>query len=70
MFALAQKVPLAQKVEYLAALPGVDQVIETHMAFVFLTAEFAFKLKKQVSFGCFDHRTLAARALACHEEIR
>ena len=28
------------------------------------------KLKKPVSFGCFDHLTLAARARTCAEEVR
>jgi len=66
----AEEVPLADKVAYLSAMPGVAQVIETHMAFVFLTAGFAFKLKKPVSFGYFDHRSLSARARACAEEVR
>jgi uncharacterized protein len=61
---------IGDKVAVLTAMPGVVQVIETHMAFVFLTADFAFKLKKPVSFGYFDHRTLAARATACAEEVR
>ncbi len=63
-------VSFGEKVAFLSRLPGVVQVIETHMAYVFLTAEFAFKLKKPVAFGYFDHRTLAARALACTEELR
>ncbi len=66
----AEEVPLAEKVAHLSAMPGVGQVIETHMAFVFLTAEFAYKLKKPVSFGYFDHRSLSARARACAEEVR
>jgi aminoglycoside phosphotransferase family enzyme len=61
---------IGDKVAFLSAMPGVVQVIETHMAFVFLTADFAFKLKKPVCFGYFDHRTLAARAIACTEEVR
>lgn len=63
-------VSISDKVAFLTAMPGVLQVIETHMAFVLLTADFAFKLKKPVSFGYFDHRTLAARTLACTEEVR
>lgn len=65
-----EAIPVGEKVAFLAALPGVVQVIETHMAYVFLTAELAFKLKKPVCFGYFDHRTLAARAHACTEELR
>lgn len=63
-------IPLTEKVAFLSAMPGVDRVIETHMAFVFLTADFAFKLKKPVRFDYFDHRPLAARARACAEEVR
>ncbi|MDO8985980.1 hypothetical protein [Cypionkella sp.] len=66
----AKGVTLGDKVAFLTQMPGVVQVIETHMAFVFLTADFAFKLKKPVRFGYFDHRTLAARATACAEEVR
>ena len=65
-----EAVSIDEKVVFLSTLPGVLQVIETHMAYVFLTADMAFKLKKPVSFGYFDHRTLAARAMACSEELR
>ena len=68
--ACPEAISVGEKVAFLAALPGVDQVIETHMAYVFLTAKLAFKLKKPVSFGYFDHRTLASRARACTEELR
>lgn len=65
-----QVASLADKVAFLTALPSVVQVIETHMAYVFLTADQAFKLKKPVCFGYFDYRTVAARARACSEELR
>ncbi len=65
-----EAISLADKIAFLTAMAGVETVIETHMAFVFLTADSAFKLKKPVSFGYFDHRTLAARATACREEVR
>ncbi|MCU0904137.1 MAG: hypothetical protein MUE83_09710 [Tabrizicola sp.] len=67
---LGPEASIGDKVAFLTAMPGVVRVIETHMAFVFLTVDFAFKLKKPVSFGYFDHRTLAARATACAEEVR
>ena len=63
-------VSFGDKVAFLTAMQQVVQVIETHMAFVFLTADRAFKLKKPVEFGYFDHRTMAARAIACAEEVR
>lgn len=61
---------LAQKVAFLAAMPGVTEVIETHMAYVFLTKTHAFKLKKPLRFGYFDHRSLVARRAACQAELR
>jgi uncharacterized protein len=67
---LGPEASIGDKVAFLRAMPGVVQVIETHMAFVFLTADFAFKLKKPARFGYFDHRALAARATACAEEVR
>lgn len=51
-------------------MPSVEKVIETHMAFVFLTRSEALKMKKPVRFGRFDHRTLRARHRACLEELR
>lgn len=60
---------LGEKVAFLSALPGVTEVIETHMAFVFLTADLALKLKKPVLVGHSDCRTLAARERAVAKEI-
>ncbi|MDE3237936.1 MAG: hypothetical protein KGN33_03165 [Paracoccaceae bacterium] len=47
-----------------------DRVIETHAAFVLLAGHRAYKLKKPVNLGAFDHRSLAAREAACREELR
>jgi aminoglycoside phosphotransferase family enzyme len=51
---------------------GPDEVIakETHMSWVFLAAEKAFKLKKPVRYSYLDFSTLAARETYCREEIR
>ena len=62
--------PPDDTVAFLTGRPGVEQVVQTHMVLVFLTADFAFKLKNPVSFGYCDHRTLAARANAGSEELR
>lgn len=62
-------VSLADKVAFLSQMAGVEQVIETHMAYVFLTPNRALKLKKPVSFGYFDHRTRDARHRACAAEL-
>jgi uncharacterized protein len=44
--------------------------IETHFAAVFLTGEFAYKLKKPVQVERMDFRELAAREHTCREELR
>jgi aminoglycoside phosphotransferase family enzyme len=46
------------------------EAIETHMSWVFLTDEFAYKLKKPVHQALFDFRTLDARRHYCQEEVR
>ena len=46
------------------------QVIETHISYVLLTGRIAFKIKKAVSLGFLDFRTLSARRFYCNEELR
>lgn len=50
----------------------VEQVelIETHISWVFLAGDFAYKVKKPVDFGFLDFSTLAKRRHYCHEELR
>ncbi|MGC9385370.1 MAG: AAA family ATPase [Hydrogenovibrio sp.] len=48
----------------------VITTIETHISVVFLTGEFAYKLKKPVDFGFLDFATLAARHTYCQLEIQ
>ncbi len=52
--------------------PGEPAVVvrETHMSWVLLTAERAFKLKKPVRFGFADFSTPELRRRACEEEVR
>jgi aminoglycoside phosphotransferase family enzyme len=64
-----QSATLAEKVAFLSALPGVEEVIETHMAFVFLTHDQALKLKKPLMVGHSDCRTFANREKAVAKEI-
>jgi uncharacterized protein len=45
-------------------------VIETHMAYVFLTDELTYKLKKSVRFDFLDFSTAALRRQVCDEEVR
>jgi aminoglycoside phosphotransferase family enzyme/predicted kinase len=45
-------------------------LIETHISYVLLTGQFAYKIKKAVELGFLDFRSLAARRLDCEEELR
>ena len=45
-------------------------LIETHISYVLLTGQFAYKIKKAVGLGFLDFRTLAARRFYCQEELR
>lgn len=50
----------------------VDEVtgVETHISYVLLTGDFAYKLKKPLDLGFLDFSTLAQRRQACEEEVR
>lgn len=49
---------------------GAIQLIQTHISYVLLTGEFAYKIKKPLNFGFLDYSTLAARQHFCAEELR
>ncbi len=46
------------------------QLIETHISWVLLTGEYAYKIKKPLDLGFLDFSTLALRQQACIEEVR
>jgi len=46
------------------------QLIQTHISYVFLTGEFAYKVKKPVNFGFLDFSSLDKRQFFCQEELR
>jgi aminoglycoside phosphotransferase family enzyme len=46
------------------------ELVETHISWVFLAGEYAYKLKKPVDFGFLDFSSLAKRQHFCHEELR
>ncbi len=46
------------------------QVIETHMSWVLLTGDYAYKIKKPVDLGFADFTSLAKRQYFCEEELR
>lgn len=45
-------------------------LIETHISFVLLCGEFAYKIKKAIKTAFLDDSTLALRRHACEEELR
>jgi len=49
---------------------AVTQLLETHAAWIILTGEFAWKIKKPVNFGFLDYSTLEKRHFYCDEELR
>ena len=46
------------------------RVEETHMAWVFLAGDHAFKLKKPVKYPFLDFSALESREAVCREEVR
>lgn len=55
------------------AFPGGGQpapLVETHISWVILTPEFAFKIKRPVRFEFLDFSTLSLRHKYCQEEVR
>ena len=46
------------------------RLIETHISWVLLTGEYAYKIKKPLNLGFLDFSTLAQRKQACAEEVR
>ncbi len=49
--------------------PGVE-LIETHISWVLLAGEYAWKLKKPLDLGFLDFSTVARRRAACETELR
>lgn len=45
-------------------------IIETHISWVLLTGQYAYKIKKPVNFGFLDFSTLEKRLFCCNEELR
>ena len=49
---------------------GAIELLETHISWVLLAGDFAYKLKKPVSLGFVDFSTREARLHYCEEELR
>lgn len=56
--------------EFYPQPPTPVQLIQTHISYVLLTGEFAYKIKKPLNFGFLDYSTLEARQHFCQEELR
>jgi aminoglycoside phosphotransferase family enzyme len=70
MMRLTDKVAfLARPEAYPETTSSVDTK-ETHMSWVFLTDDFAYKLKKPVRTDFLDYGTIAARRESCLREVR
>jgi uncharacterized protein len=46
------------------------QLIQTHISYVLLTGDYAYKVKKPMNFGFLDYSTLEKRRHFCQEELR
>lgn len=46
------------------------KLIQTHVSYVFLTGDFAYKVKKPVDFGFLNYSTPEKRHFFCQEELR
>ncbi len=49
--------------------PGRIALIQTHISFIFLTRNFAYKVKKAVNLGFLDFTTLEKRRFFCNKEL-
>ena len=46
------------------------KLVETHVSWVVLTGQFAYKIKKPLNLGFLDYSTLEKRHHCCEEELR
>lgn len=46
------------------------ELVETHISWVVLTGDYAYKIKKPVDFGFLDFSTLEKRHYCCNQELR
>lgn len=60
---------LANPAVYPHPVDAVER-LETHISWIFLAGEYAYKVKKPVNFGFLDFSDLDKRRLYCQEELR
>ena len=68
--ALGEKVAFLKQPEVYPDAPDAVETVETHMAWVFLTDQHVYKLKKPVAYDELDFTTAERRHWACREEVR
>lgn len=56
--------------DVLPASAASIQLIQTHISYVLLTGDYAYKIKKPLNFGFLDYSTLEKRRHFCEEELR
>ncbi len=71
---MAENAALSQQGRLIAALRqtlglGDSEVLETHISWVLLSGNYAYKLKKAVDFGFLDYSTLERRHRFCLDEL-
>src|SRR4051812_11058842 len=60
---------LMEPLGYPHPVAGVT-LVETHISWILLTGEVAYKIKRPVCFPFLDLRSLERRAFFCEEEVR
>ncbi len=54
---------------YSHSIQGSIQVLQTHISYIFLTGDYAYKLKKPVNMGFLDFSNLEKRQYYCQQEL-
>lgn len=68
--ALDSKVAFLQRPDAYPGAPSAVTAVQTHMSWVFLTDQHAYKLKKPIRYNGIDFTTSALRRSNCEEEVR
>lgn len=58
-----------QRADFFGEEVKLVKVIETHISYIFLTGDYAYKIKKPVDYGFLDFSTLEKRKYYCDEEL-
>jgi len=69
---MSNNTALDSSLALIKALSGMNtcSLVETHISWVLLTGQYAYKIKKPVNFGFLDFSTLEKRRFCCNEELR